>query len=84
MDTCGAKGPAALDRSWRYLVWECNPLVQIFYVTVLSGGYIGFVIAAHPHLPNAYASKYHKVSAFFTVVTAFVLWSKENGRNLPP
>eukprot|EP00397_Hematodinium_sp_SG-2012_P019859 GEMP01020430.1.p1 GENE.GEMP01020430.1~~GEMP01020430.1.p1 ORF type:complete len:443 (+),score=69.60 GEMP01020430.1:169-1497(+) len=71
---CGARGPRALDSVWDYVVWQCNPIVQIFYVGILSGGYIGFVACAHPHLPSLYAPEYHKLTAFLMVMTSFLFW----------
>eukprot|EP00927_Polykrikos_kofoidii_P030119 TRINITY_DN2597_c0_g1_i1.p1 TRINITY_DN2597_c0_g1~~TRINITY_DN2597_c0_g1_i1.p1 ORF type:complete len:409 (+),score=68.24 TRINITY_DN2597_c0_g1_i1:119-1345(+) len=60
----GKRAPAALDAIWVYLCYTSNPLVQMFYLAIVIGGYLTFAIYGHPHLPNTYLSGVHKYFGF--------------------
>ncbi len=50
---CGEKGPEYVQRSWNYIVWSNNPIVQIFYLLIVVSGYVIFAVQGYPHIPNA-------------------------------
>lgn len=70
----GKRGPAALDAAWVYVCYTSNPIVQIFYLLVLFGGYLTFVMFAYPHVPNRFASGYHKYTGFGVFCTCIYVW----------
>ena len=65
----GERGPQALDAIWSYLAYECNPLVQIFYLFIIVGGYSIYVIYGYPHVPNPYLAWYHKPIGFLVFLS---------------
>lgn len=73
---CGKRAPAVLDAIWTYLCYKTNPLVQIFYLAVLIGGYITFVTNGYPHLPNRLAGSIHKYTGFGVFLTCVTVWWK--------
>uniref|UniRef100_A0A0G4F2M7 Palmitoyltransferase n=1 Tax=Chromera velia CCMP2878 TaxID=1169474 RepID=A0A0G4F2M7_9ALVE len=66
---CGARGPEYVDSTYHYLFKTNNPLVQIFYMGVVLGGYLSFVLYAQPLLPNVFLSSVHAYAGF-VIVTA--------------
>lgn len=71
---CGRRGPAALDATWNYVCYTSNPLVQIFYILVVVGGFLTFVAYGYPHLPNRLAGAYHKYSGLCVFATCLLVW----------
>eukprot|EP00920_Eleutheroschizon_duboscqi_P039961 GHVT01095858.1.p1 GENE.GHVT01095858.1~~GHVT01095858.1.p1 ORF type:complete len:483 (+),score=95.94 GHVT01095858.1:329-1777(+) len=60
LNSCGAKTLARAHDLVFYLFYTNHPLVQIFYLAVVLGGYTVFVFGGYPWLPNKYAPEYHK------------------------
>lgn len=73
---CGPRAPAALDAGWTYLCYQTNPLVQIFYLTVMVGGYLTFVTNGYSHLPNRLAGHFHKYTGLAVFITCLSVWWK--------
>mmetsp|Transcript_68615 Transcript_68615/g.193579 ORF Transcript_68615/g.193579 Transcript_68615/m.193579 type:complete len:383 (-) Transcript_68615:103-1251(-) len=71
---CGRRGPAALDAAWNYVCYTSNPLVQIFYILVVVGGFLTFVGYGYPHLPNRMAGAYHKYTGLCVFGTCLLVW----------
>ncbi|KAJ0405943.1 hypothetical protein P43SY_005509 [Pythium insidiosum] len=59
-----------LRRAKRYLLYEPNPVVQIFYVALVGGGYGAFLIWGLPHIPSANVSEIHTYLSFAAVLGA--------------
>lgn len=78
---CGKRAPAALDAIWVYVCYTSNPLVQIFYLMVVVGGYATFVAYGYPHLPNPRLGSVHKYIGFSIFVTCLATWWKACSTN---
>ncbi|CAD7964456.1 unnamed protein product [Amoebophrya sp. A120] len=61
---CGQRGENAVRGCWNYVVWQNNPLVQIFYLGIICCGYFIFTLHAHPEIPNKYIGEHHKYGGF--------------------
>jgi len=72
----GKRAPAALDFAWDYLCYQSNPLVQLFYLAVVVGGYVTFVISGYPHIPNRLVGFFHKYIAFAVFTMCLWVWWK--------
>mmetsp|Transcript_32822 Transcript_32822/g.83711 ORF Transcript_32822/g.83711 Transcript_32822/m.83711 type:complete len:389 (+) Transcript_32822:166-1332(+) len=71
----GPRAPAVLDRAWNYLCYQSNPIVQIFYILVVVGGYLCFVYYGYPHLTNSRdVSTWHKYSGFCVFLACLLTW----------
>lgn len=73
---CGKRAPKLLDAIWTYLCFTSNPLVQVFYVFVVVGGYLVFVAYGFPHLPNRLAGVGHKYVGTAVFLTSTWVWWK--------
>mmetsp|Transcript_98218 Transcript_98218/g.204851 ORF Transcript_98218/g.204851 Transcript_98218/m.204851 type:complete len:389 (+) Transcript_98218:204-1370(+) len=73
---CGPRGPAALDRTWDYLCYKTNPLVQIFYLFVVVGGYLVFVAFGYPMVTDQGFSSIHKYLGFVIFLFCVGTWWK--------
>mmetsp|Transcript_49545 Transcript_49545/g.146381 ORF Transcript_49545/g.146381 Transcript_49545/m.146381 type:complete len:388 (-) Transcript_49545:39-1202(-) len=71
---CGPRAPAALDATWNYLCYQSNPIVQVFYLLVVVGGYLCFVLYGYPHIPNRELSVIHKYVGFGMFVSCLTVW----------
>eukprot|EP01045_Picozoa_sp_COSAG04_P017643 COSAG04_NODE_1574_length_6276_cov_3.068480_3_plen_567_part_00 len=88
--TIGSRGVAAYDAFEEYLCWSANPLLQIFYLAMILGGFGGFILAAlpfvacHPLLPCLPAERpegttellapWHRITAYATMTTCLASW----------
>ncbi|GLE01254.1 hypothetical protein PINS_up010084 [Pythium insidiosum] len=59
-----------MRRLKRYLLHEPNPVVQIFYVALVGGGYGAFLIWGLPHIPSDNVSEIHTYLSFAAVLGA--------------
>lgn len=73
---CGKRAPAFLDKAWVYIAYSSNPLVQVFYLCVVVGGYLGFAYYGYPHIPNRYLGDWHKYAGFVIFFTCLSVWWK--------
>jgi len=71
---CGKRAPAAVDAAWVYVCYTSNPLVQFFYLLVVVGGYLTFVMFGYSHLPSPVAGSWHKYSGFCVFTTCLCVW----------
>jgi len=78
---CGKRAPAALDAIWVYICYTSNPLVQIFYLLVVVGGYATFVAYGYPQIPNPLLSSVHKYIGFVIFVACLSVWWKACSTN---
>lgn len=60
----GERAVWAIERAQRWLCYEANPLIQIFYLILAIGGYAGYVLYGFQHVPNPYVAEYHKYVAW--------------------
>lgn len=72
----GPRVSAALDWAWNYVCFQSNPLVQLFYMMIVIGGYLAFVTWGYPHLPNAYLGRFHKHIGFVVFLNCVWAWWK--------
>jgi len=70
----GKRASRALDAIWTYLCYTNNPLVQIFYLCVVVGGFICFVLSGFPHIPNSLLPAYHKFTGSGVFVACVTVW----------
>jgi len=74
---CGKRAPAVLDAIWNYVCYTSNPLVQVFYLLVVVGGYATFVAYGYPHLTNNKSlSSIHKYLGFVVFTACLAVWWK--------
>mmetsp|Transcript_84179 Transcript_84179/g.272108 ORF Transcript_84179/g.272108 Transcript_84179/m.272108 type:complete len:382 (+) Transcript_84179:113-1258(+) len=73
---CGKRAPAALDAAWDYVCYKNNPIVQLFYLLVVGGGYLTFVAFGYPHIPNPYLHRAHKYIGFVIYLMCVSVWWK--------
>lgn len=71
---CGKRAPAALDAAWTYLCYKSNPIVQIFYLCVVVGGYLAFVANGYANLANTSLGNIHKYTGFLVFVICLTTW----------
>jgi len=72
----GKRAPELLDRVWVYLCFTSNPLVQIFYLLVVVGGYATFAAYGYPHIPSRLLSSVHKYVGFVLFTACLAIWAK--------
>lgn len=73
---CGKRAPAALDWTWNYLCFTSNPLVQLFYLLVVVGGFITFVANGFPHIPSRLISSWHRYTGLGVFLACVTNWWK--------
>mmetsp|Transcript_23248 Transcript_23248/g.66076 ORF Transcript_23248/g.66076 Transcript_23248/m.66076 type:complete len:382 (-) Transcript_23248:118-1263(-) len=71
---CGKRAPAALDWLWNYLCYRSNPIVQIFYLCVVVGGFLTFVAHGFPYIPNRLVGAFHKYLGFGVFSSCVYVW----------
>jgi len=71
---CGKRAPRALDWLWNYVCYRSNPIVQIFYLCVVVGGFMTFVAHGFPHLPNRFVGSVHKYTGFGVFSICLGVW----------
>jgi len=72
----GKRAGKFLDWLWVYICYTSNPIVQIFYLLVVVGGYLCFAYFGYPHVPNRYAGGWHKYSGFCVFMACVSVWWK--------
>eukprot|EP00933_Yihiella_yeosuensis_P046063 TRINITY_DN41531_c0_g1_i1.p1 TRINITY_DN41531_c0_g1~~TRINITY_DN41531_c0_g1_i1.p1 ORF type:complete len:383 (+),score=40.72 TRINITY_DN41531_c0_g1_i1:52-1200(+) len=72
----GKRAPEAMDACWMYVAYTSNPIVQVFYLLVVVGGYGTFVAYGYPHLPNEYLGRGHKYVGFAMFTVCLSVWWK--------
>ena len=70
-----------------YICNKPNPILQVFYLALIIGGYGFAVLEAYPHIPNSVVPAYHKLAAALGVAwcigSFFVACSVEAGTLTP-
>jgi palmitoyltransferase ZDHHC4 len=56
---CGKRAVWLIERFFRYVFYEPNPIVQIIYFVLAGGGFYVYVAHGFIHLPNHRVSSYH-------------------------
>eukprot|EP00850_Spirogloea_muscicola_P001663 SM000006S19428 [mRNA] locus=s6:613647:620721:- [translate_table: standard] len=72
-----ACGQAGLDAYGATATWCCdrpNPLMQLFYLVVLAGGYAAFGQACFARIPGPYISSVHSYAAPVVVLVGLALF----------
>lgn len=73
---CGKRAPAFLDWLWNYICFTSNPIVQVFYILVVVGGYITYVSNGYPHMPSRLISGWHRYTGLGVFITCVSVWWK--------
>jgi len=73
---CGKRAPAFLDWLWNYVCYTSNPIVQVFYLCVIVGGFLTFAAYGFPHMPNKLVGSVHKYTGSGVFVVCLVVWWK--------
>lgn len=71
---CGERAPQALDSCWIYVCYTSNPMVQVFYLLVIVGGYGTFAAYGYPHIPNRLMGSIHKYIGFVVFTVCLAVW----------
>lgn len=71
---CGKRLPPMLRWLWNYICYQSNPLVQIFYLLVVVGGFITFVANGFPHVPSRNISAWHRYTGLGVFLTCITVW----------
>jgi len=70
----GERGSKFLVDCWDYVAWKNNPLVQLFYVGIITGAYGAYSTYVYPLIPNPYVPWWHKHTGFATVIFCLATW----------
>lgn len=72
----GERAINGFAKAFDYFFWQRNPLLQIFYVILLAGGFGVGVWEVFPRVPNMYLAEYHRLTfsaVFFAALHSFFL-----------
>lgn len=72
----GKRASNFLDAAWVYVCYTSNPIVQVFYLLVVVGGYLAFCFYGYRHLPNRFAGGWHKYSGTAVFTACLSVWWK--------
>jgi len=70
----GKRGKDRLAGIFDYVINQRNPLLQIFYLVLMSGGYMCIVLFAYPRVPNHVLGTEHRVYGGIVMATCLVSW----------
>lgn len=56
----GQRGTNGVKQFVHYILWEPNPVLQVVYLILISGGFFVGVTEAFRFAPNPYVPAYHK------------------------
>jgi len=74
--SCGKRAPDFLDWLWIYVCYTSNPIVQVFYLCVIVGGFLTFAAYGFPHMPNRLVGSVHKYVGSGVFVVCLSVWWK--------
>ncbi|KAJ3312568.1 Nuclear import receptor [Boothiomyces sp. JEL0838] len=77
----GKRGYEYLLKINNHIMNEKHPLVQLFYLFLVIGGLIIFLVTALPHLPNENVPTYHLYNIPVIVVLTFMRFEEANVAN---
>ena len=81
--TLGERAVSKLGRVAHWVFYEPNPIIVIFYLVLVIGGYIIFVKDAFEHIPNQFLSHYHiygaHIATFITLSIFVWTWQADPG-----
>lgn len=66
---------ACLDRTYNYVVWEPNPLLQIFFTSIVVVAFGCATVFIFPDIPSQNVPAWHKNLIFFCVVFDLFLFA---------
>ncbi|KAJ3365713.1 palmitoyltransferase swf1 [Allomyces arbusculus] len=67
-------GVAALYRLWRWIGYEKNPLTQLFFLTLVTGGGTIFFTSVEDKLPNPVLAGYHWWGFLVSMLFVYVVF----------
>ncbi|KNE70554.1 hypothetical protein AMAG_14676 [Allomyces macrogynus ATCC 38327] len=67
-------GVAALYRLWRWIGYEKNPLTQLFFLTLVTGGATIFFTNVEDKLPNPVLGGYHWWGMLVSILFVYVVF----------
>mmetsp|Transcript_155717 Transcript_155717/g.269904 ORF Transcript_155717/g.269904 Transcript_155717/m.269904 type:complete len:364 (-) Transcript_155717:55-1146(-) len=70
----GKRAPAFLDWLWNYICYTSNPMVQVFYLLVVVGGFVAFVANGFPNIPSRLISSFHRYTGFAVFGICITNW----------
>ncbi|KAI5079619.1 hypothetical protein GOP47_0005098 [Adiantum capillus-veneris] len=71
---CGARGRHVVSSVEHYCCERPNPILQLFYFTILGGAYFAFVGTSFQYIPGPYVSVVHRYLGTVSVVVGAVLF----------
>lgn len=71
---CGERGRLAVSSVEHYCCERPNPVLQLFYVTIIGGVYFAFVTTSFQYIPGPYVSVVHRYLGTGGVVMGAVLF----------
>ena len=54
--------------------WRPNPLLQLFYLALMGGGFALFWMHSLPHMPNPRLPVWHRYTAYLTMLTGMTIF----------
>ncbi|CAM9107110.1 unnamed protein product [Phaeothamnion confervicola] len=71
----GERGYRRFERAFDYACYQLNPLMQIFYLAIVNGSFILFLLEGYPRIPNAYFAEYHKVAGYVVMASCILTFT---------
>eukprot|EP00965_Chrysotila_dentata_P009887 322523-Pleurochrysis_carterae.AAC.3 len=71
---CGKRCAAACEYVDDVCCWRPNPLLQLFYLSLMGGGFILYYMHCLPHIPNTRLSAWHRLSSYAAMLGGFVIF----------
>ena len=79
---CGDRVFESLQRVHKYVVYERNPILQIAYLVIINGGFIGWLFFGEPLLPTFLVKTppHSKMEAYIGVFLCHYTWFLANSQ----
>lgn len=65
---------ALLTRVEDVCCWRPNPLLQLFYLALMGGGFVLYYLHSLPRMPNSRLPDWHRYSSYLTMLTGLVIF----------
>ena len=65
---------SALRRVEDVCCWRPNPLLQLFYLGLMGGGFVLFYLHTLPHIPNSRLPAWHRYSSYLVMLTGLTIF----------
>lgn len=69
---CGERLYGKLQKLYNYVVYQPNPILQIFYLVLVNGGFLAFILEAYPYIPTDHFDRIHRPIVFIAMALCAV------------